>query len=151
MKKRQKRILSIVLVCLIATVTAGCSSQDDYEKAYDEGYKEGYAQGYIKGAFDGNNGGDTEGSTDTGSEATGETTSDPDAITIEDVPANIEILPPNSIGTVYADVTYTNNTPYPVTSYQLTVLLKDSNEKQYYSCYDTVLPGETSPDRKSVV
>lgn len=51
----------------------------------------------------------------------------------------------DSIGTVYADVTYTNNSKYTLGSFQLKALKKDTNEKSYYGSYDTILPGETSP------
>lgn len=46
-------------------------------------------------------------------------------------------------------MTYTNNSKYAISGFTLTALLKDSNEKTYYSCYDTVLPGETSPNFES--
>lgn len=63
----------------------------------------------------------------------------------DELDLNITILEPNSIGTVYMEATFTNNTEYPITSYSATVLLKDKNEKTYLSTHDTVLPGETSP------
>lgn len=57
----------------------------------------------------------------------------------------IKILEPNSIGVVYMEATYTNNSKYPITSYSVKVLLKDKNETAYLSTHDTVMPGETSP------
>lgn len=63
----------------------------------------------------------------------------------DDIPVTISILEPNSIGTIYMEATYTNNSEYPITGYSLTVLLKDKNEKTYLSTHDTVMPGETSP------
>ncbi len=66
-------------------------------------------------------------------------------ITVDQVPCDINILEPNSIGTVYMEATYKNNTNLPILSYQATVLLKDKNEKTYLSNFDTVMPGETSP------
>lgn len=63
----------------------------------------------------------------------------------DDIKVDITILDPDSIGTVYMEATYTNNTDYPITAYDLTVLLKDKNEKTYLTNYDTVMPGETSP------
>ncbi len=63
----------------------------------------------------------------------------------DDIKVDITILEPNSIGTVYMEATYTNNTDYPITSYLLNVLLKDKNEKVYLTNSDTVMPGETSP------
>lgn len=65
-------------------------------------------------------------------------------ITVDQVPYKINILEPNSIGTVWMQATYTNNTKYPMTGFSMTVLLKDKNEKAYLSNYDTVMPGETS-------
>ncbi len=52
---------------------------------------------------------------------------------------------PDSLGNVYGNMTYTNTFDNPITTFQAEILLKDSNEKVYYDCYDTVLPGETSP------
>lgn len=66
-------------------------------------------------------------------------------ITVDQVPFDIEILRPNSIGTVYMEATYKNNTNYPITSINLKILLKDKNETSYLTNYDTVMPGETSP------
>lgn len=66
-------------------------------------------------------------------------------ITVEQVPYEITILEPNSIGVVYMEATYTNNTDYPITSIRLKTLLKDKNETGYLGTHDTVLPGETSP------
>ena len=58
---------------------------------------------------------------------------------------DIIILEPDSIGTVYMEATYTNNSKYPITSYTAKVLLKDTNDTTYLSSFDTVMPGETSP------
>jgi len=66
-------------------------------------------------------------------------------LTIEQLPLNITIKEPDSIGGVYLDATFTNNSDKNITGYTATILLKDSNEKAYLSAYDTVLSGETSP------
>ena len=66
-------------------------------------------------------------------------------ITVDQIPYNIEILEPNSIGTVWMQATYKNKTDYPLTGFTMKVLLKDKNETTYLTNYDTVLPGETSP------
>lgn len=66
----------------------------------------------------------------------------------DDIMADITILEPNSIGTVYMEATYINNSEYPITSYSAKILLKDKNETTYLSTHDTVLPGETSPKFK---
>lgn len=63
----------------------------------------------------------------------------------DDVKADIKILDPDSIGSVYLEATFTNNTEYPIVGYNATVLNKDTNEKSYLSTYDTVMPGEKSP------
>lgn len=68
-----------------------------------------------------------------------------EVITVEKVPYEIKVLEPNSIGTVYMEATYKNNTNYPLTGFSMTVLLKDQNKKTYLSNHDTVMPGETSP------
>jgi hypothetical protein len=62
----------------------------------------------------------------------------------DEIPWDIVILPPDSIGTVYMEATYTNNSNYPILGYDMEVHLKDSNETTYLSTYDTVMPGETS-------
>lgn len=63
----------------------------------------------------------------------------------DDIVPTITILEPDSIGNVYMEATYTNNSKYTITGYNMTVLLKDKNEKTYLSNYDTILQGETSP------
>ena len=70
-------------------------------------------------------------------------------ITVEELPYEITMLEPDSLGTRYMEATFTNNSNYIVTGYSLTVLLKDENEKTYLSVYDTVKPGETSPKFES--
>lgn len=66
-------------------------------------------------------------------------------VMVEELPYDIEIQQPNSIGTVYGIATYTNQSEYPIGSLRLTVNLKDQNDKTYYTTHDTVMPGETSP------
>lgn len=78
-----------------------------------------------------------------------EVTEDEMPIHPDEITADITILEPDSIGTVYMEATYTNNSQYPITSYTMTILLKDSNERTYLSNHDTVLPGETSPNFSS--
>lgn len=63
---------------------------------------------------------------------------------VEEVPFDITLLEPDSAGNVYAEVTFTNNSNHIVTSYDITVLKKDNNEKSYYNTFDTVRPNETS-------
>ena len=67
-------------------------------------------------------------------------------ITIEQLPIEITIKNPDSIGNVYMDATYKNNSQKNIIGFSATVLLKDTNEKTYLSNYDTVLPGEKSPN-----
>ena len=66
-------------------------------------------------------------------------------VTIEELPVKITILEPNSIGTRYMEATYTNNSKYTIQGINITILLKDKNEKTYLSTYNIVQPGETSP------
>lgn len=70
-------------------------------------------------------------------------------IKFEEIKPEIKILEPDSIGNLYMEATYTNNSDYPIVGYDMTVLLKDSNEKTYLTNYDTVMPGETSPKFES--
>lgn len=67
----------------------------------------------------------------------------------DDIMMDITILEPDSIGNVYMEATFTNNSKYPITSYSAKVLLKDINDTTYLSTYDTVMPGETSPKFES--
>lgn len=76
------------------------------------------------------------------------TSEDEIPIYLDEIPIILTILEPDSIGNVYVEATYTNNTEYPIVSYSLNVLLKDTNEKAYLSNHDTILPGETSPKFK---
>lgn len=72
-----------------------------------------------------------------------------DKLTIPDqVPYNINILPPDSIGIVYGNLTFTNNGEYPITYFKLVAEYTDKDgkrEKTYYNYFDTIMPGETSP------
>lgn len=70
---------------------------------------------------------------------------EPGKLTVEQLPYDINMLSPDSIGNVWMEATYTNNSNYPITGFNVTVLLKDKNDKAYLSNYDTVMPGETSP------
>lgn len=65
-------------------------------------------------------------------------------VKLEDFDLDITVLPANSIGTVYMEATYTNNSDKALTGFDMTVKLPNG-EKTYLVCYDTVLPGETSP------
>lgn len=65
-------------------------------------------------------------------------------ISIDDLKFSFNILPPNLIGTVYVEATYTNNTSFPITSLSLKYLRKDENEVSYLTYYSTVMPGDTS-------
>jgi flagellar basal body-associated protein FliL len=64
---------------------------------------------------------------------------------IEQLPLDIKMREPDSIGNIYMDATYTNNTDKNIVGYTVTVLLKDSNKTTYLSDHDTILPSETSP------
>lgn len=66
-------------------------------------------------------------------------------VTLEELPMNITILEPDSIGTRYMEATFTNNSKYAIKGFSVTILLKDKNEKTYLATYDTVMSGETSP------
>jgi hypothetical protein len=70
-------------------------------------------------------------------------------IKINQIPKQINILKPDSTGTRYMEATYTNNSGYTIQGMNITVLLKDSNEKTYLSTYDSVLKGEISPKFKT--
>lgn len=65
-------------------------------------------------------------------------------VTIEDLPVDVTILKPDSIGTRYMEATYKNNSDYIIKGFNITILLEDSNEKTYLATYDEVLPGDTS-------
>lgn len=67
-------------------------------------------------------------------------------LTIEDLPVDFTIKNPDLIGNVYMDATYKNNSDKNIVGFNVTVLLKDSNETTYLCSSDTVLPGETSPN-----
>lgn len=70
-------------------------------------------------------------------------------VTLEELPMNVTILEPDSIGNRYMEATFTNNSKYAIKGFNVTVLLKDKNEKTYLGTYDTVMPGETSPKFES--
>lgn len=65
----------------------------------------------------------------------------------QELPYNMNILPPDSIGTVYGNLTFKNNSKYVIKSFNLTIeYTRDGKkDKTYYSSYDTIMPGETSP------
>ena len=65
---------------------------------------------------------------------------------VEDFPLGITIKDPDSIGNRYMDVTFTNNSKYPITYLDIKVKFKDDNEPHYITFSDTVMPGETSPN-----
>lgn len=65
-------------------------------------------------------------------------------ILIEDLGLDISIRKPDSIGTVYMDAVLTNNSDKPIKQCNITVLLKDKNEKSYLTFTDTIMPKEKS-------
>lgn len=65
-------------------------------------------------------------------------------VKVEELPLEVKILQPDSIGTKYMEATYKNLSSYTIKGLSITVLLKDTNEKTYLSIYDSVLPGEVS-------
>jgi hypothetical protein len=69
---------------------------------------------------------------------------DEQPVTIDQVSFDINVLPPNSLDTIYIETAFTNNTDYTLSGVQLTYLDKISNEKRYLTTYDTLLPGDTS-------
>lgn len=69
-------------------------------------------------------------------------------IDLNDIVLERWLLEPDSIGDIYISANYTNNTDIPIVGVSYKVHLKDSNEIIYLDNYDTVLPGETSPDFK---
>ncbi|WP_346869712.1 hypothetical protein [Clostridium sp. UBA5119] len=71
-------------------------------------------------------------------------------VTIEELPMNLKILEPDSIGERYMEATFTNNSKYAIKGFNVTILLKGKNEKTFISSYDTVMPGETSPKFESL-
>lgn len=77
--------------------------------------------------------------------ATGKT----ELVKVEELPVEIQVEEPDTAGTIYMNATYTNKSNYVVKSYNLTVLLKDTNEKTYISFGDTVTPQSTSPKSKA--
>lgn len=66
-------------------------------------------------------------------------------ITVDQIDINFTVLPPDSIGTIWAEATYTNNSQCPISYLKIKALLKDTNTVTYFSSVDTVKPGETSP------
>lgn len=66
-------------------------------------------------------------------------------VKVEELPLSITILEPDSMGTRYLEATFTNNSKYTVKGLNITILLKDKNEKNYLSIYQTVYPGDVSP------
>ena len=70
-------------------------------------------------------------------------------VTIEELPMDLKILEPDSIGERYMEATFTNNSKYAIKGFNVTILLKDKNEKTFLGNYDTVMPGETSPKFES--
>ncbi|MBM7836348.1 hypothetical protein [Clostridium sardiniense] len=70
-------------------------------------------------------------------------------ILIDDINLDISIKKPNSIGTVYMDAVLTNNTDKPIKFCNITVLLKDKNEKTYLTFTDTIMQKEKSGKTES--
>lgn len=116
-------ILAIILVLTLTVTLTGCGNQNDGEEVANKEVSE-----------DSSEDGDEE----------KEVEKEDSLIKVEDLPYEITILEPDSIGSRYMEATFTNNSDFTVTGYSLTILLKEENEKTYLSTFDTVLPGETS-------
>lgn len=62
-----------------------------------------------------------------------------------DLPWTLILSEPDYFGDSYLNGTFTNHSEFPIITYSLTLLNKQSNETIDLSSYDTVMPGETSP------
>lgn len=71
-------------------------------------------------------------------------------LNIEQLPLDIQFKEPDSIGNIYMEATYTNNSNKNIVGYNATILLKDTNKTTYLMTYNTVLPGETSPSFNAI-
>lgn len=121
----RKRKVLLILILTISLILTGCGNSEVSETP--------------------------EGTTGNGEEVSNEVEENAEAedeppIYSDDIQTDITILEPDSIGTVYMEASYTNNSKYPITSYSAKILLKDKNETTYLSTHDTVMPGETSPN-----
>lgn len=74
---------------------------------------------------------------------TKESIADSIPVTLEDIEmVGFKCLPPNSIGTIYMETKFKNNSDKILEAIQYVYVFDD--KKHYLSCYDTLLPGETS-------
>lgn len=71
--------------------------------------------------------------------------------TIDKFKTEVEINEPDSIGTIWGKMTVTNNSEYPLLSFEAVGVRKDNNENTYFSTYDTVMPGEKSPVFETII
>ncbi|HCY06551.1 MAG TPA: hypothetical protein DHS57_04605 [Erysipelotrichaceae bacterium] len=124
-----KKILSILFVFILLI---GCSSnnviedtaiEDDFEKTMQELQKE-ILEEYEK-----------ENSLD-----------DSEMVTIDQLPYEIVHMDDklDSSGAAYVHYVFHNNSKFPILRFELSGVLKDTNEKTYYVHYLTVMPNETS-------
>lgn len=68
-------------------------------------------------------------------------------VTLDELPYNMKIRQPDSIGNVYGDLTVTNNSNYIIKYFELKVEYtnnKGSKDVAYYINGDTIMQGETS-------
>lgn len=133
-----------------------------FDMFYDLGF---YMQGLLYNSYNGNDNAEIivkfidndtnevieEGSSKALTEATDTAPVDKSEVlvTIDQVPYDLTIQEPDSIGNIYGLATYTNNSEYPITGFELTFHKKIENEKTYFMSYDTVMPGETSSNFES--
>lgn len=118
-----KKILTILIISLFAITSIGCGAS---KPAINTGNKDNKQEDIKK-------------------EETKKDEKKEPPLKIEQLPINIKMREPDSIGNIYMDATYTNNTDKNIVGYSVTILLKDSNTTTYLSTHNTVLPGETSP------
>lgn len=132
-----KRIPSLLITLIILIGLVGCSSRSSDDSINNSNKSEDQSTAFNKK-------GDKDNKNKLEETRIDKNKMEP-IVTIEELPLSIIILEPDSIGTRYLEATYTNNSKNTVQGLNITILLKDKNEKTYLSIYDTVLPGETSP------
>lgn len=66
-------------------------------------------------------------------------------ITIDQIDYHLDYVLDGGGGRIWTESTYTNNSPYDIYLFDLEVFYKDTNDRGYFTSYDIVKPGETSP------
>lgn len=68
------------------------------------------------------------------------------------LPSELKKVSQSALGVIHnVRAIYENTSPYPIVDYKLIGSNKETGNRHYFTCYDTIMPGEDSPRMESLL